>query len=320
MAYATGVASSPDDFITQLCAFAVANAGFADQGTVTSSSGTGSRVVRRISKGGIWWNFLRFSDSKGINAAMGYSGLAAGTTLPSNPIGADKQTYWTLMGTWDFTGPYVGHYFFTDGTCVHAVLEIAAGIFNHISFGKITPYGSFAYGEYVTAGYYQVYKPSNVWQDWSSGYCTRAFNDGAQGQVGNVYSYIRIANAGVAADFNALASPYHTSHGMFAGVNDDGNYLKGSLYVRLLRDAHNETTNRTPIFPGLVRLRDSVSGLYQVGGVVPYVGILKMPPDMNPKDIVNTDWQVFPITMRTGGNTSLAAISYEYALAYRRIA
>ncbi len=322
MTFTTGVASGPDDFITQLCAFAVANAGFADQGTVTSSSGSGSRTVRRISKGGIWWSFARFTDSKGLAGWMGYSGIGAGDTL-ANPRSDDKQARPMYFGTWDFTGPYVGHYFFTEGTCVHAVVEIASGVYNHISFGSVTKFGTWsggwAGGEYLTGGYYQVNKPSGVWDDAFSSYHPRPFNDGSHASISVAASAIRVANTPAGADFNRLDSVPSSSHGMFVGDTNPTHYGVCSLYARLLRDAPNETTNRTPIFPGLLRLRDSASGLYHLAGSIPNVGIMKFTPDMNPKDIVNTDWQVFPLTMRTGGNTTLASSSFEYALAYRRI-
>lgn len=318
MTYATGVATGPDDFITQLCAFAVTNAGFADQGTVTSSAGSGSRTIRRISKGGIWWSFLRYSTNVGIAGAMGYTGLGAGSTVPVNPVGADKQSYYTQMGTWAFTGPYVGHYFFTDGTCVHAVLEIAAGIFNHISLGKVTGVGGFSYGEYLTAGAYQTSNTGGVWAPWNSGFCTRPFNDGNQASTGAQFSFIRTGNTGATADFGALQGTTAPSHGMFVGATDAGDYSLSSMWYRAMRDAPNDTTNRTPLFPGIFRLFDTPSGLYRIAGTVPDVAFMLMTPDMNPKDLILTDWQIFPLTMRTGGDQTVAAISNEWALAYRR--
>jgi hypothetical protein len=318
MAYATGVASSLDDFLSQLVSFAVTNAGFANAGSVTSSSGSGSRTIQRISKGGVYWNFSRYTSNNGVLAAMGYSSVPAGYALPASGatgIGiAGIQQYWTEMGTWAFTGPFVGHYFFTDGTCVHAVIEIASGIYNHISFGSVSKYGSWVGGEYVTAGHYQIYAPGGIWEAWDSSYCTRPFNDQQSGNMTPRPSYVRVANTAATADFGLVYGTQLNSNGMFCGISD-----AYSLYGRLLRDTPNETTGRTPLLPGLVRLRDGVTGLYSLGGYIPHVTFMKMSQDMNPKDIINTDWQIFPITMRTGGNTTQAAPSYEYALAYRRI-
>ncbi len=323
MAYATGVASSLDDFLSQLVSFAVTNAGFTNAGSVTSSSGSGSRTIQRISKGGVYWNFSRYTSNTGVLAAMGYSGVPAGHVLTAGGSAAigitGIQQYWTEMGTWAFTGPFVGHYFFTDGTCVHAVIEIASGIYNHISFGAVSKYGSWVGGEYLTAGHYQTSQTSGNWLAWDSAQCTRVFNDANGGAAGNRLSYLRTASAGATADFTALIGASVAGSGMFCGNTDAGYTGSNSIYARLLRDAPNETTGRVPLLPGLVRVLDAGSGLYRLGGMIPRVTTLRMSPDMNPKDIINTDWQVFPITMRTGGNTTQAASSGDYALAYRRI-
>lgn len=319
MAFATGVATTPDDLIDQLCSFAVANAGFTNQANVTSSAGSGSKTIRRISKGGTWFNFFRFTNSRGFSAVMGSSGIAAGSAV-TEPIGGDKQNYSTPFGTWAFSGPYVGHYFFTDGTCVHAVVEIASGIFNHFSFGKITPMGGFSGGEYVTGGFYPGLTSGNYYS-WDSAQHIRPFNDSSQGSYSaSTAGYIRLANAGLSSDFGALLGANGNSHGMFVGIDSGQNYGPCSIWARAVRDAPNMATNRTPMFPGLVRVYDSVSGLKRLAGSVPYVAFMEMAPDMTAKDIIYTDWQIFPITMRSGGNITVAPNSGEFALAYRRVA
>lgn len=320
MAYTTGTASSIDDFLTQFVTFAVANAGFTNEGTVTSSAGTGSRTIHRISKGGVHWFFLKSPDNKLFAGRMGYSALPNGGN-PDTPGSAYQSTY-TYFSTWNFTPPYVGHYFFTDGTCVHAAVEIASGIFNHWSVGIVSKYGTWTGGEYISGGYY--YHVSNSdYTDFNSPYACRPFNDVQQNNIG-VYCYARCTNTGTdSTDFKALNGVYNNTSGMFVGIagGQDG---VASFYNQVIRDAPNAFTNRTPIFPGVFRRYDyeNNSGLASLAGKIPYVGFLKMTPDMNAKDIINTDWQVFPITMRTGGNTlspSGASLSYEYALAYRRV-
>ena len=91
------------------------------------------------------------------------------------------------------------------------------------------------------------------------------------------------------------------------------------MYGNILRDSPSVSTGRTPLLPGVMRMRESVSGLLRVAGTIPHIAILKMSNDMNPKDIINSDWQVFPLTCRTGGDKTLASSSYEFALAYRRV-
>jgi hypothetical protein len=316
MAYATGTASDIEDFIDQMISFAVANAGFTNLGTVTSSSGTGSRTVRRVSKGGVHWFFVKYTAGNGFSSKMSYSALPAAGSIDSP--GAGFQTFYTEMNTWAFTGPFVGHYFFTDGTCVHAVLEAATGIFNHFSFGAITKVGGWEGGEYVSGGAYASKTGANFDSIYTS-YDSRIFNDSSD-QNSSRTSAIRIGNTSAAADFQAVRSSQYTPyHGMFVGTNDPG-YSNGSFYARLIRDAYNDATNRTPIFPGVFRKYDSATARHQFGGTIPYAGFMKMTPDMNAKDIINTDWQVFPLTMRTGGDITQAALSNEDAIAYRRVA
>jgi hypothetical protein len=253
---------------------------------------------------------------------MSYSAFASGIALPgagSSHTGA-VQPRWTGMTTWGFTGPYTGHYFFTDGTCVHAVMEVASGVFNHMSFGKVAKFGTWTGGEYLTGGWHDSINAGS-YRDAFSGFHTRPFEDDNNSSLNTIHTYVRTAGAVAAADFVPMSSvqvsPYH---GMFVGIYHGGVYLKTAFYARLIRHAPNDATNRTPLFPGMLRLRESASNLYHLAASIPYVAFLKMSSDMNPKDIIDTDWQIFPITQRTGGNAVTAPLSFEYALAYRRVA
>lgn len=326
MPYSTGVSSSLDDFLSQLVSFAVTNAGFTNEGSVTSSVGSGSRTVQRLIKGGVRWWFTRSTANTNVNAAMSYSAFAAGATISTAPTAsvADAQSVWTHMNTWAFTGPYVGHYFFTDGTCVHAVLEVASGIFNHISFGNVSKFGSWPGGEYLTGGYFAFTTAPGGITTYSNAfgvnYNSRPFNDESDANaITTGRTMVRVADTAVSADFQGVRGVESNSHGMFVGTAQGTGQADGSMYTRLLRDAPNETTARTPLFPGFFRRYDSASGLFRLAGMIPYAAFMKLSADMNAKDIINTDWQVFPVTVRTGGDPTVAALSNEYALAYRRV-
>jgi hypothetical protein len=329
MAYASGVASSLDDFLAQLVTFAVTNAGFTNLGSVASSSGTGARTIQRIQKGSIVWNMTRSANNNELMAAMSYGAAAAGMALSSitstvgSMGGAATQQYWTGMSTWAFTGPFVGHYFFTDGTCVYAVLEVAAGIYNHFSFGNMTKIGGWAGGEYLTGGWYQNTTTSGgnvIFRPWNDGFQRCPFPDISQTVSQNLGTYFRTADANAQADF-AMCTAYGQApfHGMFVGDGDQGSYAQSSFYGRLIRRTPNVSTQRTPLFPGIMRRYVAASSLYQIGATFPNVAFCKFAPNINPKDIINTDWQIFPITQRTGGNGVLAALSGEFAIAYRRV-
>lgn len=316
MAFATGVAASFDDLIQQTISFAVTNAGFTNEGSVTALQG---HTVRQISKGGIYWNFHFRSGTPAIFAQMNNALLAESVNLLSPTAApAPGQAAWTPMHGDTHYGPFVGHYLFTDGTCVHLVVELASGIYNHLSFGSVTKYGSWTGGEYLTAGAYRGRYVASNWQPWNDSYNNRPF-DGMVQNGTSYRSYIRTNNSGTATDFSVTGQSSENLPTMFVGIYDNGNYGRQSIFTRLLRDSPNTTTGRVALFPGLVRLHDSVSGLKRLAGVIPHVAFLRMPLDMNPKDIINTDWQVFPLHARTGVDTTQYSSSEQYALAYRRI-
>lgn len=332
MSYTTGVPSNLDDFLAALVAFAVANAGFTNLGAVTTSAGTGSRTIQRIQKGGIVWNFTRNTAGTDVQACMSYTALASGFAMTNSGIAvgaSNSQQYWTEMNTWAQTGPYTGHYFFSDGTVVHAVIEVIAGVFNHISFGSITKAGSWTGGEYLTAGWHDSlnvsYTPNRYRDSISTNYTdsfysVRPFDAENNDAANNRFSYMRTASTSSVADFGRFG-PVATGASQAPVVGFVGASVSSALtlYGSLLRDSPSLSTGRTAMFPGVIRIRDAASGLLRVAGTVPRISLLKMSGDMNPKDIVNTDWQIFPVTCRTGGNPVLSSTSYEYALAYRRV-
>jgi len=241
-------------------------------------------------------------------------------------LGAGFQLYYTEMNTWQYTGPYVGHYFFTEGTCVHAVVEIASGIYNHFSFGKVTQNGTWTGGEYITTGYCNVLATATDYRDMFDSYATRPFNAGADSNAGARGSYLRIANAASVNDFakaggnSAAITNVNLVH-FFVGRSSTTGLSAADVYANILRDAPNASTHRTPLLPGTLRARLSTADtLWNRHGRIPGVAFLQFAPDMNPKDIINTDWQVFPVSQRAGGNPTLASLSFQYALAYKRVA
>lgn len=316
MAFATGVAASFDDLIQQTISFAVANAGFTDEGSVTASQGY---TVRQISKGGTYWNFHFRPGTPAVFAQMNNALLAEGVNLLSSTAApAPGQSNWTLLHGDTHYGPFVGHYLFTDGTCVHMVVELASGIYNHMSFGSVTKYSTWVGGEYITAGNFRGRFMSPNWADWRDSYNNRPFE--AMDPSSTSYrTFLRTANSGLAADFQFVSRPDSTQPSLFCGTYDLNGYNQTSIFTRLLRDSPNVATGRVPLFPGLIRLHDSVTGLKLLAGFIPHVAFTKMAASMNPKDIINTDWQVFPIHARTGIDTTQYSTSYDFALAYRRI-
>lgn len=315
MAYTVGTSANTTEFLVKLVAFAASN-GFTNENSVVAADG---RTVHRLSKGGgVTWYFAAQTSNAGFVGRMGYSNFpviggsidAPGTAFQASP---------TQFTTWAFTNAFVQHYFFASNGCVHAVVEISAGIYNHISFGTVTKWGNWPGGEYLTAGYYNS-SNAGAYRDWNSNYHCRPFNDLAHSMLTGSSSYIRAQETSIGTDFKSMQGGYNSTCGMFVGIGGitDG---EGPMYTQVMRDSPSQFTARSPIFPGLVRRYDyeQNSGLSSLAGVVPNVGFVKFTQDMNAKDLINVNWQIFPITVRTGGDQSVASTSYEYALAYKRV-
>ena len=161
MAYSGPTAvSSLDNLLQALVNWAVANAGFTDEGNTSPPSGRTTTYMYRISKGGMYWYFM------GDNATVGgatddYIEFRMMTVLPTsanysnNSYGPAEITRAQLWRTG--TGPYTAYNFFTDGVGVHVVLEVTANVFSHFSFGSVSKFGTWTGGQYTTAWYSSSY-------------------------------------------------------------------------------------------------------------------------------------------------------------------
>lgn len=306
MAYSQTTASSSADVISQFCTFAIANAGFADAGTVT----IGSRTLRRISKGGIYWHFIPFATGNGIKAYMAYSAQSS-----EDAVSSAGQGYSTYCSCWAFPGPYPTLYMYAHSGCVHVAIELTNGIFNHLSFGNITKTDTFTGGEYLTGGSYQnTYSSPAQYYSVGSSQQAAVFAGQSQGySYSNGFGYMRAVKP---------AGPYNNSQD-FAPIGASSDYALrcafsavNSMLERLLRDSPNTATLRTPLFPMYVSLFDSASGLYRLSGYVPGVRVCGN-KYVDPAEIVLTNWQCFPLTQKDA-SALICAPCGNYGLAYQR--
>lgn len=310
MAYTQTTASSLQDVISQLCAFAVAQAGFTNNGTATY----GGKTYHRISKGGIYWTFVDsyYSSKNHILLRMSYN--ISDTVSPTNLNG---QWDWTVMSCWGFAGPFPTLYMFSDGSAVHGVLELTNGIFNHISFGNIQKTDTFEGGEYCASQffdrqYWDVGYNANryYWDDhfgstmFPGGWITRPYTSNL--------SYIRsVQVSGVTnaeGDFAAFSNNRNNQHAIGVGVN--------GILDPLMRDSPNSATLRTPLFPCYVNVRDPVTGLYRSTGYVGNIRLVNM-KYVDPGEIILNDWQVFPFIQEEGTGIS-CPVTGNWGWAYKR--
>ena len=317
MPYQITTASSIPDVCSQIAAFAVANAGFTNEGTVTISS----RVVQRLSKNGMYYHFchnfngtnwMRMTPSKEL-FTTDWKNYDNNTSLYTGPY-PKSISYMSFQA---FAGPYPGLYCFTDGKVVHVVVELTNGIYNHMSFGEMTKTDTFVGGEFMTCGYYQyisggLYGDLNISSNgnsppWlndvyvglSSQYPNWMYAPAASGVLGNRFDWIPFGNRYGSDRLSGVRAQ-----------NRDGNQKV------LLQRSPNTGTLRSVMFPQLLDIYDSVSGLNKPAGHIPNMRVVNMKA-LDEKEVIYTDWQVFPITQRNGSRVNICN-SEEYAFAYKR--
>lgn len=319
MAFQQTTASSIDDVISQICAFAVANAGFTDQGTTVVSS----RTVRRISKGGIYWSFR--SDQSNIGEAglslyHIFARMSYNITSGATPTSGNGQRDWTAMSLWNFPGPYPTLYLFTEGNAVHAVLELTTRVFNHISFGSIIKTDTFTGGEYICSNFCN-YRNNNLYQ-FNNSY-TYTFNCGDGDSVGTNYGNPNSHTGGYNQFLRSVKTTGQT--GYEPDFCEYGYYRNnqavigsgiGGICARLFDDTPNVATMRSVLLPQYVFVRNDSTGLKQISGYIPDVRLVPM-TYLDPGEIILNDWQVFPFIAKESNNSNYPG-SGKYGLAYKR--
>lgn len=317
MPFMQTTASTIEDVIGAIRAYAIANAGFADAGTTL----VGGRTHYRISKGGIFWSFWKdgtdASTRYRLACRMSYSVEA--NLEPTTANGQYQRSFCSFYG---FLGPYPNVYLFSEGTCVHCVVELTTGAFTHISIGQITKTETFVGGEYIGTVYQDAW--SGIPQKYSFGgsFSGSLFGgDNARGTNTGNGSF----EGGAIRDLAGKAA-YNDSKDFAAmgGTNSYGTDYRsssgGGLFgqtAEIFRDAPNMATLRTPVFPMYIFLRDPVSGLKRMSGYIPNVRLCPMKYLDNGETILN-DWQVFPMTAKESDRLSFPE-SGNWGIAYRKV-
>jgi hypothetical protein len=322
MAYSGPIAASSLDILLQdLVDWAVANAGFTDEGNTTPPAGRTTTYMYRLSKGGMYWYFM--GDTAAVGGADdGYIELRAQTALPtsanyaSTTIGPNQVTRAQLWR--NTTGPYTAYNFFTDGNCVHVVLEVASNVFTHFSFGKVTKLGTWTGGEYTTAGYGTQYTASgDIGYEFSG---TAAFEGGFSSGTYQGHVYYPYGSYGDYRDWAPLrSSETNNQLARFVTVSTLvtlSSTYNGGLCGPLYWLGANSINQRAPMIPQYLMLQNDSFSKMWLAGYADHVKFLNM-EFITPKDIVETEWEVFPLIQKFGDKT-VAPITENLALAYRR--
>lgn len=297
MAYQTGVTSSRDDLISTLVSFLVAN-GF----QAGPQWGVGSDNYYSVKKGDVYYNIQVPVAQNGYIYLN--TGLSAGEfDLTGQVLASPYSCRVDNLG-----GPHVGYHFFTDGFGVNVAVEVVTNVFVHFNFGELQKNGDFIGGQYVTGTSVGSYGAG--WFDIFNAYNTTTFETTSVGSsVSNysaAYGHVRTPIGGPTA---SLGRNVQASRAWSTGLADNA----GRPLVQASPNAFNGRSVLVPI--NIVQGSSGDTGPYYQLGTVGNARFLNI-ANLNPKEMVNTDWMVFPLSQKNGPGTSYIN-SANYGIAYR---
>jgi hypothetical protein len=326
MAYSGPIpVSTLDNLLAALVAWAVANAGFTDAGTTAPPAGRTTTYMYRLSKGGRYWYFM--GDDATVGGLLdGYIEMRTQSALPtaanynSTAVGPQRITRAQLWR--QNTGPYVAYNFFTDGTSVHVVVETVTGVFCHFSFGNIVKFGTWTGGEYTMGFYSSEYSGGFNYDTRTEGLL--AF-DGYYGTSTTIAgNYMYTPDAVPYGDYRDYSKHGYTENNKFFRSCGYGRPIDLTNTIYHFMPAGyfwivgaNMINQRAPMIPMICFIHDHTLDKLWMAGYAGHVRGLNM-TYLQIKEIVQTEWEVFPCIQRDGGSSLLAPISHQVAYAYRR--
>lgn len=328
---------SVDAFLTALVAFAVANAGFTDHGTDVGGTETLYRMSKTVDTVQTWYGLRKETALTGNYSALAVSSrMMLELPTDANFTTINKgQHYHSFMGLFDLAPTYTGYSFFTDGVSVFAVLELTSGVFAHMAFGNLTKVGVWVGGAYLMANNFQTGGITN-WLDLtdsSNGAATMIFSARTASPNQGGGCYVRYDTGGLdQSEFTQLNRADSTVTGSRLAASGtippNNNAITfsssvGTLYVDMYRpllDASpSESTFIAPLLPVMLLRQHSIGneGAVVPLGHVPNIASINL-TQLSDKDLVNTDWRVFPMCSQSGDGT-VATFSSHYGIALKEI-
>lgn len=287
-----------------LMAFAVANAGMTETVRRTETISSQSWTVVCLSKSGRhWWFRWRTSSVFGMPSSSNAG--AAWATLTDRPS-QDAEVAPIIE-------PYTSYHFFTEGTCVHAAVEMSNGAYVHMSFGDITKFGSWTGGHYFanTRTLYNDPSHYNIPDSNNHHFMFMGFDKGVVSNTQRSIMYVPYNSKNYAYIQDSVVSGFNTV--IAAGFS-------GGIYNRFIANSPNAFNDRTVGVPIMMYLLENASGgsnLHMPLGYVPNIRFINI-RDLAPKDLVNTDWMVFPLQSKNTGLQNSYANSGNYGWAIRK--
>lgn len=309
MAYDTGSATTVDALMDAVVAFAVAQAAMTQTVSRVEDFDAGAGVdnydVVCLSKGGSHW-WLRWKSNTVFGMPATSSAGATWTTITGRPLN-DCQWF-------PIFEPFTSYHLFSDGTCVHVFVEMSNGSYSAMSFGDMTKWGTWTGGAYFDTSFTstastQLNQPAAGTHSW--------LFDGRSGSSAPGYGLVRV-------QFNDKEfARVGVSNGGAAVVTYNRVFATGfaqGVYDEFIANSPNAINNRSAGVPVMLFLNDDIAGgtnLLTPLGFVPGIRLINI-KNLNPKDLVNTDWMVFPMQSKNAGLVNVYANSLNYGWAVRR--
>lgn len=319
MAYQTGAPANTTNLITTFINWLVSDGGFTLANTWTFNAsdsnpdniGGTAYTARALSRDGAYVTLCWKTTAPGFlylntctnNPTTGRLNEQTGSSNNGSVQGSMRVE----LGT----SP-LRYHMFSDGNHSHCAVEWLGGVYQHISVGSLTKYGTWTGGLYVTGTYWDRNQVNgNNYIAWDEVFHSRPF-DGRRTGSGGVSGHVR-------ADYMGQTVA-HFGNNNFAGNTAFGLQLWDKRYT--LDRSPNAFNGRALLVPIEITLglEDSIDPTHHIplGRVenCAYINIT----NLNPGDTILTDWMVFPLSAKNSGGTTTAGYinSLNYGIAYRK--
>ena len=326
--YATGNATTVNALLDAFVSFCVANAGMTlavdRQETMNDVAniyitGVGYQQSQYrtvcLTKGpSNWWLTYCYDDVRAFISESSFDSGTWHTSGNESYAQNDKQSY--VQSLSPITPPFTTYDFFTEGTCVHMAAQMSNGAFTHFSIGDVTKYGSWIGGHYVAI------------TNTASGSNSSYLNNGGMYPQYHLFGNTAYATMTYIYAPNKAGTRTFATFGSTQGQDYNDGYTPAYAFSQntgvidtLIANTPNTFNNRAT-GPRLELFLldvppDGTSRLWRPCGYIPNLRPINIRL-LNPRDVVNDDWMVFPLQSKNLGVLNTFANTYNYGWAMQK--
>lgn len=307
--------NTPAELATAVKNFAIQHAGFTDAGAISNAN----TAFSLRSPQGIYFNFRFTNDA--VETIMSNSKLSSytinGISYSDYAYRPNQYPTWNYTCTANFTYPLVGATLITMGKLVAVVMEIKVGIFRHHVFGK-----------------FDSYDPNLSGGEFASGTTTynSSFNSDSRKPTLSEFSDNLFSNSSLHSPFSyGLNTSSSVSKYGISFIRKDNEYIAvqalssvninkcfyqvGSYFTNY---APNQYNGRVMMYPIELYYQSDRKNYAQFIPMFYTQDICRLcVSNLQPEDIVNDDWIVFPIVTKQNNpqndyGTTFDGVAYRF--------